>query len=140
MKEFYQQRLQPVLQRLNELTDALSLFDYLVEEAAVSGLELSRALRQDKNLIKDCDSLMWVEISVSPEGNLCFRGDSDSMLLRGMLALLEKLYRGADIPADASAGHMLLQHPQLKDCFSAKQMHTLKLICEKLETVYGKDE
>lgn len=131
-----QQRLKPILTRLDELDDCLALFDYLVEEAATSGLTLNRDLRRDENLVKGCDSLMWVTASASPEGTLRFQGDSDSMLLRGMLALLEKLYGDAPVPVNAQAGLTLLRHKLLEDCFSQKQLLTLKRICLNLENIF----
>lgn len=131
----HKQRMQAILEQLDALSDSLALFDYLVEEAALTGLELNRNLRQGENLIKGCDSLMWVEAFASPEGRLCFRGDSDSMLLCGMLALLEKLYRDMPVPVNAQAGLIILQHPLLNDCFSTKQLDTLRAICRNLEKI-----
>ena len=131
----YAKPLEEILLRLDALSDALDLFDYLVEEAALSGLEADDTLRRDRNLVKGCDSLLWVEASVAADGTLQFRGDSDSMLLRGMLALLEKLYCHKHVPVNAQAGLTLLRHDLLKECFSEKQLQSLRHICQDLENI-----
>ena len=135
----WKERLKPILTQLDDLRDELACFDYLIGCAGEPGWEFDETLRRNENLLKGCDSRMWLDISVSDEGCLRIRADSDSMLLRGMLVLLRKLYENLPVPVSAAAGLQLLRHPIWKDCFSAKQLKNLHVVCKHFERIGRKD-
>lgn len=64
-------------------------------------LELGRDLqpleeteRNDQTHVKGCVSQVWLVTEPGPGGNLAFRGDSDSLIVRGLIAILLVLYSG----------------------------------------------
>jgi cysteine desulfuration protein SufE len=69
---------------------------------------LSDAERSDANKVRGCASQVWLVTERGPGGRLQFRGDSDAHIVRGLIAILLKLYSGRtadDILAfDAKAG------------------------------------
>ncbi len=130
----WEERLEPIMAQLDALTDELACFDYLVDCAGQAPWEFDEDLRKESNLVRGCDSRMWLEIGISKENSLLIRADSDSMLLRGLLMLVKKLYEGTQIPVSSQAGICLLDHPRLRDCFSAKQLKTIREICKRLES------
>ena len=59
------------------------------------GLEpLTDAERSDANKVRGCASQVWLVSEHLPDGRLKFRGDSDAHLVRGLIAILLKLYSG----------------------------------------------
>ena len=48
----------------------------------------------DKNKVKGCQSTVWLHASLEG-GQMRYQGDSDAMIVRGLIALLLKLYDGA---------------------------------------------
>ena len=59
------------------------------------GLEpLTDAERVDANKVRGCASQVWLVSERLPDGRLKFRGDSDAHLVRGLIAILLKLYSG----------------------------------------------
>jgi cysteine desulfuration protein SufE len=52
----------------------------------------------DKNKVKGCQSTVWLHAWLD-NGAIQFQGDSDAMIVRGLIALLLKVYSGAT-PAD----------------------------------------
>jgi cysteine desulfuration protein SufE len=59
------------------------------------GLEpLTDAERSDANKVRGCASQVWLVSERLPEGRLKFRGDSDAHLVRGLIAILLRLYSG----------------------------------------------
>ena len=59
------------------------------------GLEpLTDAERSDINKVRGCASQVWLVSEHLPDGRLKFRGDSDAHLVRGLIAILLKLYSG----------------------------------------------
>jgi cysteine desulfuration protein SufE len=76
---------------------------------------LSDAERSEDNKVRGCASQVWLVTESRPDGSLVFRGDSDAIIVRGLIAVLLRLYSGrpkADIAAfDAEAGLKALGLP-----------------------------
>lgn len=100
-----------------ELTELIDEFDLLGdwEERYRHVIDLGKTLeplsedeRSDANKVRGCASQVWLVTERAPDGTLKFRGDSDAHIVRGLIALLLRLYSGrtaADITAfDAKAG------------------------------------
>lgn len=56
----------------------------------------------DANKVRGCASQVWLITEKQPDGTLVFRGDSDAHLVKGLIAVLLKLYSGRK-PADILA-------------------------------------
>jgi cysteine desulfuration protein SufE len=69
---------------------------------------LSDAERSDANKVRGCASQVWLVTEPRGDGSLGFRGDSDAHIVRGLIAILLRLFSGrqpAEILAfDAKAG------------------------------------
>lgn len=80
-----------------ELSDDFSLlanwedkYEYLIE----MGMDLPAMKPEnkvDKNLVKGCQSSVWFEVNCQ-DGLMTFEADSDSLVVKGMVALLHKLF------------------------------------------------
>jgi len=55
---------------------------------------LSEAERTDINKVRGCASQVWLVRDPAPEGRLAFRGDSDAHIVRGLIAIVLRLYSG----------------------------------------------
>jgi cysteine desulfuration protein SufE len=55
---------------------------------------LDPAERNQKNRIRGCTSQAWLTCEEQPDGTLVFHTDSDAMIVKGLLSLLEKLFNG----------------------------------------------
>lgn len=55
----------------------------------------------DKNKVKGCQSTVWLHAALE-DGTMALQGDSDAMIVRGLIALLLKVYTGAS-PAETLA-------------------------------------
>lgn len=63
---------------------------------------LGEAERSDERKISGCASQVWLVTEPGPGGTLIFRGESDSHLVRGLIAVLLTLYSGRT-PAEITA-------------------------------------
>ncbi|MDR3513497.1 MAG: SufE family protein [Caulobacteraceae bacterium] len=88
---------------LAELDDLASEFDLLGdwEERYRYVIDLGRSLaplseteRSDANKVRGCASQVWLVTEPGPGGVLGFRGDSDAHIVRGLIAILLRLYSG----------------------------------------------
>jgi cysteine desulfuration protein SufE len=55
---------------------------------------LAEAERSEANKVRGCASQVWLVRDPGPAGLLSFRGDSDAHLVRGLVAVLLRLYSG----------------------------------------------
>ncbi|MBI1196383.1 MAG: cysteine desulfuration protein SufE [Phenylobacterium sp.] len=55
---------------------------------------LSDAERTDAQKVRGCASQVWLVTEPQPSGALVFRGDSDAHIVRGLIAILLRLYSG----------------------------------------------
>jgi len=56
--------------------------------------DLPDELRQASHLVPGCQSRVWFHASRDDAGLIHFRADSDAMIVRGLVALLLRLYSG----------------------------------------------
>ena len=55
---------------------------------------LTDAERNDVNKVRGCASQVWLVTEPRADGTLSFRGDSDAHIVRGLIAILLRLYSG----------------------------------------------
>src|SRR5580693_458668 len=55
---------------------------------------LADAERSDANKVRGCASQVWLVTEPGDDGTLRFRGDSDAHIVRGLIAILMRLYSG----------------------------------------------
>ena len=93
---------------LNELAEE---FDVLGdwEERYRYVIDLGRELaplsdeeRSEANKVRGCASQVWLVTEPQADGTLRFRGDSDAHIVRGLIAVLLRLYSGHS-PAEITA-------------------------------------
>jgi cysteine desulfuration protein SufE len=87
-----------MIQELETLAGEFSLLDdwedryrYIIDLGR--DLEpLDEAEHTDANKVRGCASQVWLVTEPGPEGTLHFRGDSDAHIVRGLIAVLLRLY------------------------------------------------
>ena len=63
---------------------------------------LSDAERSDANKVRGCASQVWLVTEPRADGTLTFRGDSDAHIVRGLIAIVLRLFSGRQ-PAEILA-------------------------------------
>jgi cysteine desulfuration protein SufE len=56
--------------------------------------DLPDEMRGDSHLVPGCQSRVWFHASRDADGLIHFRADSDAMIVRGLIALLLRIYSG----------------------------------------------
>ncbi|HTI67707.1 MAG TPA: SufE family protein [Caulobacteraceae bacterium] len=103
-------------------------------------IDLGRALapltdqeRSDANKVRGCASQVWLVTERAADGRLTFRGDSDAHIVRGLIAILLRLYSGrtpGEITAfDAKAGFSALG---LSNALSTQRSNGLFSMVERI--------
>lgn len=85
------QELQLLQSEFSLLDDWEDRYRYIIE----LGRELeplSEAEHSEANKVRGCASQVWLVTEPGPGGSLHFRGDSDAHIVRGLIAILLRLY------------------------------------------------
>jgi cysteine desulfuration protein SufE len=95
---------------------------------------LSEAERSDHNKVRGCASQVWLVTEEQGGDRLAFRGDSDAHMVRGLIAILLKLYSGrtkAEISAfDAKAA---LKRLGLDSMLSSQRSNGLAAMVQRIQ-------
>ena len=124
---------------LDELADELDLLDdweeryrYIIELGRTLA-PLSDAERSEANKVRGCASQVWLVTEPAAGDRLRFRGDSDAHIVRGLIAIVLRLYSGrtrAEISAfDARAATDRLG---LSEALSSQRANGLAAMVERI--------
>jgi cysteine desulfuration protein SufE len=99
---------------------------------------LSEAERSEGNKVRGCASQVWLVTEREVDGRLNFRGDSDAHIVRGLIAILLRLYSGQASPAilafDAKAA---MERLGLAGALSAQRSNGLYSMVERIRRDAG---
>ena len=126
-------------QALDALADEFDLMDDW-EDRYRHVIDLGRALepisdaeRSLENKVRGCASQVWLVTDPATDGRLGFRGDSDAHIVRGLIAILLRLYSHQTAPAilafDAKAA---LERLGLAGALSAQRSNGLFSMVERI--------
>ena len=99
MKNAVAGRMREITDRLRSLGDPFSQYEYLLTE----GMRRQNCpeVQKDAFRIGGCRTVIWSHAEKS-DGKVVFLADSDSLLVKGVLALFDELYNGT-LAEDAAA-------------------------------------
>ena len=131
--------IQEKLKDLKELflmfEDRKDQFIQLMDMAKESG-ELSDSEKVDKNKIYGCTSQAWVVSKKNEDHTFTFRTDSDAMIVKGLLTLLENVFndqKAADICLYDS--QLILKEIGLEDTISSQRTNGFSNAVEKIKKI-----
>src|SRR5438094_103232 len=87
------QELEDLAQEFDFMDDWEDRYRYVID----LGRELqplTDAERSEANKVRGCASQVWLVTEPGPGGTLVFRGDSDAYIVRGLIAIVVRLYSG----------------------------------------------
>jgi cysteine desulfuration protein SufE len=83
---------QEIVSEFSVYEDWMDKYAYLIELGNQLG-ELDPKDKNDQNLIKGCQSRVWLVAEMN-DGKIDFRGESDAVIVKGLVALLLKVVSG----------------------------------------------
>lgn len=83
---------QQILEEFSVYEDWMDKYSYLIELGNELE-ELNPKYKNDQNLIKGCQSRVWL-VAEKEDGKLYFRGESDAVIVKGLVALLLRVVSG----------------------------------------------
>ena len=106
----------------------------LVIEEGKAMAPLDAALKVPATKVDGCASQVWLHIKPQ-EDKMFFEGESDAMIVNGLIAVLRKLYNGVPMPevlaVDARAE---MERLGLNDHLSAQRSNGLRAMVERIRS------
>lgn len=89
-----QERQAKIISDFSAFTDWEDRYKKIIEMGK-SLPEMPEDLKTEKNIVKGCQSQVWLHAAMSEDGKMTLVGDSDALIVKGLVALLLKVYSGS---------------------------------------------
>ena len=88
-----EQKQKDVENELSLIPDWEGKYKYLIELGkAQTGLPDES--KTEENKVRGCQSQVWLDVKLSPDGKMYIGADSDALIIRGLIGLLLRVYSG----------------------------------------------
>lgn len=119
-----------IIEDFSGFDDWMDRYSLLIEYG--NDLEpLPEADKNDKNLIDGCQSKVWLTAEMV-DGNILYHGDSDAILVKGIVALLLRVYSGHTPQEILDTNLYVLDAIQLKEHLSPTRSNGLVAMLDQM--------
>lgn len=128
----------------NELIEQFEPFDdwmdryQLIIEMGDELPQITEQEKKDENLIEGCQSRVWIVCEAHDDGTLHFRADSDALIVKGIAAMLLKIYDGQTPSAILNSPLFFIERLNLTGHLSPTRSNGLFSMIQRIKT-YAKD-
>lgn len=128
----------------NELIEQFEPFDdwmdryQLIIEMGDELPQITEQEKKDENLIEGCQSRVWIVCEAHDDGTLHFRADSDALIVKGIAAMLLKIYDDQTPSAILNSPLFFIEKLNLTGHLSPTRSNGLASMIQRIKT-YAKD-
>ena len=129
-----ERRQSEIIRFFLSLGDEMSRYSYLIEISNTLPL-LQEKYRTDGYKVDGCQSNVWLFVGVNDEGRIIIEADSDSFIVKGILAVLSDLFDG--VPAVSVSGFTFtfLEDTGLDTLFSPERKNGVSALIAKIKSI-----
>ena len=120
-----------IIQDFNMFNDWIGKYEFLIDLG--KGLKpLNQQFKTDDNLIKGCQSRVWLHAEEN-DGLVHFFADSDAIMTKGLVALLIRVFSGQNASNIAAADLTFIDKIGLKEHLSATRANGLVSMIKQMK-------
>ena len=109
-------------------------YRYIIEQAKLMA-PLEEALKVPATKVDGCASQVWLHPTISND-IFSFEGDSDAIIVRGLIAVLRKLFNGLSVQDVLQVNaHSELARLGLNDHLSAQRSNGARAMIERIRSI-----
>mgnify|MGYP001659724230 FL=1 len=82
-----------IIEEFSEIEDWMDRYQLIID-LGEEGDVLPADEKNESNLIDGCQSRVWIVCDQNPDGTLTFRGESDALIVKGLVCLLLRVVNG----------------------------------------------
>ena len=120
-----------IIQEFSEIGDSFDQYAYLIELACQLP-PMKEEARIDSNLVQGCQSHVWLDIHCK-DGIMNFETDSNTLIVKGILYLLMKMFSGQPCREIADTKVTFLHETAIMDTFESDRRAGLAQVIGKLQ-------
>jgi|TARA_B110000008_G_C16877481_1_gene527425 cysteine desulfuration protein SufE len=128
-------RQDEVIDEFDMFSDWMEKYEHIIE----IGKDLATMEEEDKvdeNLIKGCQSRVWLSAKLNSEGEVIFSGDSDAIITKGLVALMIHILSGSQASEIAAVDLYFLEKIGLNQHLSPTRSNGLASMVKQMK-MYG---
>ena len=133
--DFMEMKQQEIAEEFAMMGDGFGQYAYLVELSAELP-PMDEEKRTPERAVKGCQSQVWLETCLKEE-RFFFEGDSDTLILRGILLLLQSVFNGQRPEDVAAAKIWFLEQTEIPATFGADRQKGIGHIIRTLQEQAG---
>lgn len=120
-----------LVDEINHLGDSLEQYSYLVYRSGQMPA-LPEQYKTETNRVKGCQSVVWMVLSVE-DGIMHFKADSDTLLMKGVLAVLQDLVDGVAAEDVCQTSIDIFDRTQLAVSFQSDRLAGIQSILNNIQ-------
>ena len=126
------EKQEKMVREINSLGDCFDQYSFLIFKASQLP-PLPEEQRTNARLVSGCQSRVWL-ITETQDGIFHMAADSDTMLIRGILAVLMELLEGTPAREVAETEITLLRETELSATFTSDRTSGMRAILRQIRT------
>ena len=87
------EKQEDIIEEFNSFDDWMDRYQLLIDLGSEQP-PLDEQYKSDSNLIEGCQSRVWLQADLMPDGTVRFLAESDALIVKGIVSLLVKVYSG----------------------------------------------
>ena len=131
-----EEKQRALIRRINGLGDCFEQYSYLIAASAQLP-HMSEADKREEYLVTGCQSKVWLKLGFH-DGRLRMEADSDTLVIRGALAIICSLLEGAEAHEVAEVNITLFTDTELTAAFTSGRSAGLRAIVETIQKAAGR--
>ena len=98
--------------------------------------KLSEDVKKPELLVKGCQSQVWLKPQMNASGQIDFQGESDSIIVQGLLALILSVYSGQSPEGILSTSPQFLEDLDLKKHLTPNRANGIYAMVKQLSLIH----
>lgn len=121
-----------LIEEINSTGDGFEQYSYLLE-LSLDLPESSENLKREENLIKGCQSKVWISMRIDDDGKLKIEADSDTLIMRGLLMILYRMFEGQKMNDIADVKVSIFEDTELFAGFDSVRQKGIGYIIKEIQ-------
>ena len=126
-----------IVNDFNEIGDPFDQYAYLIE-LSCAFVPMYKDMKTPELLVEGCQSHVWLYIYADENGKFQFDADSDTLIVKGILYLLQKCYCGKSPDEVEKSEIFFLDRTAIMDTFESDRQKGIGYVIKKLRYEAGK--
>jgi cysteine desulfuration protein SufE len=127
------ERQEEVVEEFSMFEDWMDKYEYLISLGKELPL-IEEDKKVEENIIKGCQSRVWLDAQLKEDGKIYFTADSDAIITKGIIALMVRVLSKSEPKEIAESDLFFVDQIGLKEHLSPTRSNGLVSMIKKMKT------